>query len=764
MSRILLGLSAAVSILAIASCSSTGDSASSDTASAAPAGPPVETRSNNQQGYTPAFTYQTRAPAMLANAPVEVKDYVSSGIANPFSFEFLPSGNVIIAERAAGQFKIADKSGKIIATIKDGVPAVMGRGQGGLLDIVLDPKFATNQTIYWSYSEPQADGTNNTAVAKGKLTDGANAKLENVQVIYHQGPSLNSTLHFGSRLVFAKDGTLFVTQGERSILPGRVQAEDLKSGLGKVVRINTDGTIPKDNPFVGRADARPEIWSYGHRNVQGAFLNPKTGELWTMEHGPQGGDELNIARKGKDYGWPTITYGVEYGPARTKIGDANGPQQAGLEQPIYYYDPVIAPGAATYYDSNAIPKWKGSVFVAGLNSFYISRLSLSGDKVIGEERFRVTDAPVRLRDIGVGPDGALYVLTDAVDAKLIRVGPSATGQSTGLIAWNTDSPSRVNSTTITQPGAPQRTAAAPPAAPASPPVLVGGPAAEPPTPDASGNLLATVTLPPKTTGASSKLTVTTPGWANNADIPYEFTQYRTNTFPGLEWTKGPASTKSYAIIMQDSGMLMRGGPVLHWTLFNIPATVTKLEKGMAPDANPKGSSYGPNYQPNPAVGKPYLGPRTPPGPKHRYNMQVLALDITLPADFKPASYDELIAPMKGHVVASGNVIGLGQADPNAPPPPPRPAAPAAGAAPAATPAPAAAAPVNTAGKAPFDANCGICHATGENGAPLTATLTRLEPAAVVEKVTTGTMAGFAAALSPQQKRDVAEYVTGKKLP
>jgi Raf kinase inhibitor-like YbhB/YbcL family protein len=403
----------------------------------------------------------------------------------------------------------------------------------------------------------------------------------------------------------------------------------------------------------------------------------------------------------------------------------------------------------TYYDSNAIPKWKGSIFVSGLDSFYISRLTMSGDKVIGEERFKPTPGNDRYRDIGVGPDGALYVLTDGANAKLLRIGPSASGQNT-LVAWTTDAPSRINSTTIPRTPAPtQQTAATPapaiPAAPLSPPIIVGGPAAEPPTPDAATDFLATVTMP-----AKNKLTVTTPGWANNADIPYEYTQYRTNTFPGLQWTKGPAATKSYAIIMQDSGLLLRGAPVLHWTLVNIPASVTKLDKGMAPDGNPKGSIYGPNYQ---GANKPYLGPRTPAGPKHRYHMQVLALDVMLPADFAPKTYDELIAPMKGHVVASGDVIGLGQADPNAPPPPPRAA-------------PAAAAPVVPTAeiKAAFDSNCGICHADGENGAPLTTAMMRLDAASVLTKVTTGSMSGFANSLSAQQKRDIAEMVTGKRLP
>lgn len=383
--------------------------------------PPAETRDPNKAGYKPAFAGQTRAPALTTDTKFEVKE-VARGIVSPFSVEFLPGGKYIISERLAGQFRIVDKDGKLSPPIKDGVPPVVARGQAGLLDIALDPNFATNQIIYWSYSEPQADGTNNTAVAKAKLVDGAQPKLENVQVIYHQRPSLNSALHYGSRLVFAKDGTLFVTQGERSILPGRMQAQDLKSGLGKIVRINTDGSIPKDNPFVGNKDgALPEIWSYGHRNVQGAFLHPATGELWELEHGPQGGDEINIARKGKDYGWPTITYGVEYGAANTKIGE--GSQKAGMEQPLYYWDPVIAPGGLTYYNADLFPKWKGNVFASGLNSDYVARLTMDGEKVKGEERLKFSDKKERYRDINVGPDGALYVLTDGPEARLLKVVP-----------------------------------------------------------------------------------------------------------------------------------------------------------------------------------------------------------------------------------------------------------------------------------------------------------------------------------------------------
>ena len=386
--------------------------------------PPAETRDPNKSGYQPAFPNQTRAPELKSNVQYEVKEVVKSGsITSPWAVEFLPGGKFLITERIAGQFRIADATGKVSPPIRDGVPAVMSNGQGGLLDVALDPDFARNQMIYWSYAEPQADGSNNTAVAKGRLVDGAQPKIENVQVIYHQRPTLKSNLHFGSRLVFAKDGTLFVTQGERSIIPGRMQAQDLKSGLGKIVRINKDGTIPKDNPFVGdKNGALPEIWSYGHRNSQGAFLHPVTGELWELEHGPQGGDEINIARKGKDYGWPTITYGVEYGAAHTKIGE--GAQKAGMEQPVYYWDPVIAPGGLTYYNAALFPAWKGSVFAAGLNSSYVARLTMDGDKVKGEERFKFSDRErERYRDIGVGPDGALYLLTDGPQARLLKVVP-----------------------------------------------------------------------------------------------------------------------------------------------------------------------------------------------------------------------------------------------------------------------------------------------------------------------------------------------------
>ncbi len=604
---------------------------------------------------------------MQANAPVEVKEY-AKGLTQPFGMARLPNGKILVTERP-GNLRVISTDGALSEPLQGGVPKVAFNNQGGLLDVALDPKFESNGLIYASYSEPQSDNTNNTAVFRARFIDGPAPRLENVTVIYHQQPSLQSPLHFGSRLVFARDGTLFVTQGERSILPGRVQAQDLKSGLGKIVRINTDGTIPKDNPFIGKTDARPEIWSYGHRNVQGAFLHPATGELWSMEHGPQGGDEINIARKGVDYGWPSITYGAEYGPANTRIGE--GPQKAGLQQPVYYWDPVIAPGAMMYYSGSAIPKWKNSIFVTGLNSNYVARLTLNaaGDKVIGEERLTFADKRERYRDIEQASDGSIFLLTDgpAANARVLRIAASPSGSAIGAKAWEAPPPP-----------APRAAAVTPAPAPLPAPQAVGGPAAAPPAVEPGASLLALVTLPATN---NARLSVSTAGWKNMEDIPYEFTQYRTNTFPGLEWTKGPAATKSYAVIMQDTDLVMRGSPILHWSMVNVPPTVTRLDKGMAPEGKPASAIYGPNYQ---GANKPYLGPRTPPGPKHRYHIQVLALDTMLPADFAPKNYDELIAPMKGHVVASGEVVGLGQADPSAPPPPPRPA-PAAPATPPATP-------------------------------------------------------------------------------
>jgi glucose/arabinose dehydrogenase len=301
---------------------------------------------------------------------------------------------------------------------------VDARGQGGLLDVALDPAYQKNQLIYWSFAEPKEGGANNTAVARGKLVDGAAPKVENVQVIYHQAPSLVSTLHFGGRLVFGRDGMLYITQGDRSITEGRMQAQKMDSLLGKIVRLNPDGSIPKDNPFVGKEGVRPEIWSFGHRNVQAAVLHPQTGELWEVEHGTRGGDEVNVARKGKDYGWPTIAYGIEYqGPPIT----GGIQQQAGMEQPVYYWDPNIAPSGMIFYTGKQFPAWQNSLFIGGLGSTNLVRLSVKGDRVVGEERLLQDLQPARdrFRDVRQGPDGAIYLLTDNAKGRILKLVPKS---------------------------------------------------------------------------------------------------------------------------------------------------------------------------------------------------------------------------------------------------------------------------------------------------------------------------------------------------
>ena len=386
-------------------------------ASAAAQDAPVQTAPPNAPNLKPAFAGQTRIAERKANVVFEVVT-VASGLENPWGFTFLPDGRFLVTEKP-GRLRVVDANGTLSEPVA-GLPAVDARGQGGLLDVALDPAFASNQLIYWSYAEPKGDATNNTAVARGRLqTTGGAPRVENVEVIFHQAPSLNSTLHFGSRLVFARDGTLFVTLGERSIIPGRVQAQQLDSLLGKVVRINADGSIPKDNPFVGKEGVRPEIWSYGHRNVQGATLNPASGDLWTIEHGPRGGDEINIPRRGKDYGWPTITYGIEY--SGQPIGDSLTAKE-GMEQPIYYWDPVIAPGGMTFYTGKLFPAWRNSLFIGGMASQALVRLTIDGEKVTGEERL-LTDLKARIRDVNEGPDGALYLITDDKAGRLIKLVP-----------------------------------------------------------------------------------------------------------------------------------------------------------------------------------------------------------------------------------------------------------------------------------------------------------------------------------------------------
>ena len=382
---------------------------------------PVDPRPANNPEQKPAMAGQTDAPEKKSNVAFEVVTVVE-GLQNPWAVAFLPGGRMLITERP-GRLRVLSADGKLSAPVT-GLPPVDARGQGGLLDVTLDPAYAKNNIIYWSYAEPAAEqGVNNTAVAKGKFVDDAAApRVENVQVIYHQRPSLRSPLHFGSRLIFGRDGTLFVTQGDRSITEGRMQSQKMESGLGKIVRINTDGSIPKDNPFVGKEGALPEIWSIGHRNVQSAALHPTTGELWEVEHGTRGGDEINIARKGRDYGWPTIAYGIEYrgGPITGGIT-----QQEGMEQPLYYWDPIIGPSGMAFYTGTLFPAWKGNLFIGGHGTRDLVRLELNGDKVVAEERLLkdLQPKPEAIRDVRQGPDGALYVLTDSSNGRLLKLVP-----------------------------------------------------------------------------------------------------------------------------------------------------------------------------------------------------------------------------------------------------------------------------------------------------------------------------------------------------
>jgi aldose sugar dehydrogenase len=392
-----------------------------------PAGPPgggpetgMNTRAPNGAGQKPAFAGQTRAPEHKLNVAFDVVT-VAEGLANPWGLAFLPGGKMLVTERP-GRLRILSADGTQISEPVAGLPAVDARAQGGLLDVALDPAFQKNGLIYWSYAEPRGDNINNTAVARGRLVDGAAPRVENVEVIFHQAPSLASPLHFGGRLIFQNDGTLFITLGDRSITEGRMQAQRMDGLLGKIVRLNADGSVPKDNPFVGKEGVRPEIWSYGHRNIQAAALNPATGELWEIEHGTRGGDELNVSRKGKDYGWPTIAYGIEYqgGPITGGIQ-----QQEGMEQPRYYWDPVIAPSGMTFYTGTLFPAWRGSLFVGGLGSMNLVRLTIKGEQIVGEERLLQDLQPrrERIRDVRQGPDGALYLLTDNAKGRLLKLVP-----------------------------------------------------------------------------------------------------------------------------------------------------------------------------------------------------------------------------------------------------------------------------------------------------------------------------------------------------
>ena len=360
----------------------------------------------------PAQGPAQESPQPRSTAGVVRAETVVEGLEHPWGLAFLPDGRILVTERP-GRLRIVGNDGRLSAPVA-GVPAVYAQGQGGLLDVAIDPEFASNGMVYLSFAEPDGSGNAGTSVARGRL---AGERLENVQVIYRQTPKLPGGGHYGSRLVFAPDGRLFVTQGDRQ--GWRERAQDLSQGMGKIVRIEKDGRVPADNPFVNRQGALREIWSYGHRNVQGAALDPATGRLWTVEHGARGGDELNHPEAGKNYGWPVITYGRDY--SGRSIGE--GVAKEGMEQPVYYWDPVIAPSGMIFYTGDAIPGWKGSILIGGMASQVLVRLELKDGRVVKEERY-LGELETRFRDVQQGPDGFVYVVTDEGNGKLLRVRPA----------------------------------------------------------------------------------------------------------------------------------------------------------------------------------------------------------------------------------------------------------------------------------------------------------------------------------------------------
>jgi glucose/arabinose dehydrogenase len=337
---------------------------------------------------------------------------VAAGLSHPWGLAFLPDGRTLVTERP-GRLRVVGRDGRLAPQPVAGLPKIEEYGQGGLLDVALHPRFAENGLVYLSYAE-RGEGGYGTAVARGKL---AGDRLEAVEVIYRQQPKSRAGRHFGSRLVFDRAGFLYVTQGDRGEMERAQKLDDL---AGKVVRLHDDGRVPTDNPFVGRPGARPETFTLGNRNVQGAALHPVTGELWSHEHGPQGGDEVNVLRKGVNYGWPVITYGVNYGIG-TKIGE--GTSKPGMAQPLHYWVPSIAPSGMAFYTGDKFPAWRGSLFVGALRGELLVRLLLDGEKVVKEERL-LRGTLGRIRDVRQGPDGYLYLLTDSSDGAMVRLEPA----------------------------------------------------------------------------------------------------------------------------------------------------------------------------------------------------------------------------------------------------------------------------------------------------------------------------------------------------
>ncbi len=370
---------------------------------------PVETKKANSD-YKPAFEGQTRIAGTKTETSYEVK-VVAKGLSSPWSVKFIPDGRMVITEKA-GTLRIATADGTIGNPVT-GFPAVDNRNQGGLLDVEPAPDFSTSRVLYFTLAEKTPQGSL-TAVGKGKLS-ADETKIENFEIIYRAVPYYDNSMHFGSRIVFSDDGNIFVSTGERSDLATRPKAQLLDNGYGKVVHITPEGKPVPGNPFINTEGAMAEIYSYGHRNAQGLAIHPVTRELWLSEMGPRGGDEINLIKPGINYGWSSITYGIEYSGA---IISGGATQKEGLEQPVYYWDPVLSPSGMTFYASDVIPEWQNNLFIGGLSSKHIARIVLKDNKVIAEERLLEKENQ-RFRDITEGPDGALWAVTD--EGRLYRI-------------------------------------------------------------------------------------------------------------------------------------------------------------------------------------------------------------------------------------------------------------------------------------------------------------------------------------------------------
>ena len=391
---------------------------------------PLETRIANAPEQKPAFVGQTRVCAVKSDVTFDVT-VLAKGLNNPWAVEPLPNGDFLVTEKA-GQIRIISAKGEVgqpiggllpvgaggVSSVSEqgGLPPISARGQGGLLDVALSPNFAKDRTIFWSFSE-QREGGSGTSVARGVLTEDRR-NLEQVRVIFRAVPTYNNGLHFGSRLAFGPDKLLYITLGDRFDRPNRAKAQTLDNHLGKIIRISPDGSIPSDNPFAKQSGAMPEIWTLGHRNIQSATFDDQ-GRLWTVEHGAKGGDELNLIEKAKNYGWAVASYGEEYS-GEPFPGAVTA--REGFEQPVYYWDPVIAPSGAQFYTGNAFPAWRGSLFVGGLASQRLVRLVIKDNRVTGEEHL-LTDRGQRIRDVRQGFDGALYVVTDQTNGELLKITP-----------------------------------------------------------------------------------------------------------------------------------------------------------------------------------------------------------------------------------------------------------------------------------------------------------------------------------------------------